>query len=92
VKGNEVILEFLSKTLKHTADDARRECSSRGPGRRGVVQFGLDDFGNPGDFGLALVGIVVRTLWRAPPLMGGIVGALGGIGLPLAGSLMQGRT
>ncbi len=37
----------------------------------------------PGDFGLALVGFVLLTVWRAPPLLVVIVGALGGIALAL---------
>jgi len=38
----------------------------------------------PGDFGIALVGFVLLTVWRAPPLLVVIVGALGGIALALA--------
>jgi len=38
----------------------------------------------PGDFGVALVGFVLLTVWRAPPLLVVIVGALGGIALALA--------
>ena len=37
----------------------------------------------PGDFGLALVGFVLLTVWRAPPLLVVVVGALGGIALAL---------
>jgi chromate transporter len=33
----------------------------------------------PGDFGIALVGFVLLTVWRAPPLVVVIVSALGGI-------------
>lgn len=36
------------------------------------------------DFGLALVGFVLLTAWRAPPLLVVALGALGGIGLGLA--------
>ncbi len=39
----------------------------------------------PGDFAIALVGFVLLTVWRAPPLVVVIVSALGGIGLALAG-------
>ena len=35
----------------------------------------------PEDFGLALVGFVLLTVWRAPPLIVVAVSALGGIGL-----------
>jgi hypothetical protein len=35
----------------------------------------------PGDFGLALVGFVLLIVWRAPPLVVALIGALGGIGL-----------
>jgi chromate transporter len=35
----------------------------------------------PGDFGIALVGFVLLTVWRAPPLVVVIVSALGGIAL-----------
>jgi chromate transporter len=35
----------------------------------------------PGDFGIALVGFVLLTVWRAPPLVVVIIGALGGIAL-----------
>jgi chromate transporter len=38
----------------------------------------------PADFGLALVGFVLLTVWRAPPLVVVAFGALGGIGLGLA--------
>jgi chromate transporter len=37
----------------------------------------------PGDFGLALVGFVLLTVWRTPPLIVVAIGALGGIGLAL---------
>jgi chromate transporter len=36
---------------------------------------------SPGDFGLALVGFVLLTVWRAPPLLVVIVSAIGGIAL-----------
>ena len=35
----------------------------------------------PGDFAIALVGFVLLTVWRAPPIVVVIIGALGGIGL-----------
>jgi len=35
----------------------------------------------PGDFGIALLGFVLLTVWRAPPLVVVIVSALGGIAL-----------
>jgi len=35
----------------------------------------------PGDFGIALVGFVLLTVWRAPPLVVVLVSALGGIAL-----------
>ena len=38
----------------------------------------------PGDFGVALTGFVLLTVWRAPPLLVVVVGALGGIALSLA--------
>ena len=38
----------------------------------------------PADFGLALVGFVLLTVWRAPPLVVVALGALGGICLGLA--------
>ena len=38
---------------------------------------------SPGDFGLALVGFVLLTVWRAPPLLVVVVGALGGAALAL---------
>jgi chromate transporter len=38
----------------------------------------------PGDFGVALVGFVLLTVWRAPPLLVVLVSALGGIALALA--------
>ena len=40
----------------------------------------------PGAFGLALVEFVLLTVWRAPPLLVVVIGALGGIGLALAGA------
>jgi chromate transporter len=36
---------------------------------------------SPGDFGLALVGFVLLTVWRAPPLLVVIASAIGGIAL-----------
>jgi chromate transporter len=39
----------------------------------------------PGDFGLALVGFVLLTVWRVPPLVVVIVSALGGIALAFGG-------
>ena len=38
----------------------------------------------PGDFGIALVGFVLLTVWRVPPLLVVVVGAIGGISLALA--------
>jgi chromate transporter len=37
----------------------------------------------PGDFGVVLVGFVLLTVWRAPPLLVVVVSALGGITLSL---------
>ncbi len=37
----------------------------------------------PGDFGIALVGFVLLTVWRAPPLVVVATSALGGVGLAL---------
>ena len=36
------------------------------------------------DFGLALVGFVLLTAWRAPPLLVVAISALGGVGLAVA--------
>lgn len=38
----------------------------------------------PGDFGVALIGFVLLTVWRAPPLLVVIVSALGGVILAVA--------
>jgi chromate transporter len=38
----------------------------------------------PGDFGIALVGFVLLTAWRAPPLVVVVVSAIGGIAFALA--------
>jgi chromate transporter len=38
----------------------------------------------PGDFGIALVGFVLLTVWRAPPLVIVVISALGGIALAQA--------
>lgn len=35
----------------------------------------------PGDFGIALVGFVLLTAWRAPPLLAVVLSALGGVAL-----------
>lgn len=35
----------------------------------------------PGDFGIALVGFVLLTAWRAPPLLAVVISALGGVAL-----------
>ena len=40
----------------------------------------------PGDFGLALVGFVLLTVWQTPPLVVVAITALGGVGLALASS------
>ena len=40
----------------------------------------------PGDFAIALVGFVLLTVWRAPPLLVVIISALGGIALAQASS------
>jgi chromate transporter len=37
----------------------------------------------PGDFGIALVGFVLLTVWRTPPLLVVIVSAVGGVVLSL---------
>ena len=39
----------------------------------------------PGDFGIALVGFVLLTAWRAPPLLVVVTSALGGIALSMLG-------
>ncbi len=39
----------------------------------------------PGDFAVALVGFVLLTVWRAPPLLIVVISALGGVALALAG-------
>ena len=39
----------------------------------------------PGDFGVALVGFVLLTIWRAPPLLVVVISALGGITLATMG-------
>lgn len=38
----------------------------------------------PGDFGVALTGFVLLTVWRAPPLLVVVISALGGVALALA--------
>jgi chromate transporter len=39
----------------------------------------------PGDFGIALMGFVLLTVWRAPPLVVVMVSAVGGIALSMSG-------
>jgi chromate transporter len=39
----------------------------------------------PGDFAVALLGFVLLTVWRAPPLVVVVISALGGIALALLG-------
>jgi chromate transporter len=41
---------------------------------------------DPGDFGIALVGFVLLTVWQMPPLVVVAISALGGIGLALVTS------
>jgi len=41
--------------------------------------------GTPGDFGIALLGFMILTVWRAPPLLVVLVSAAGGIGLAYLG-------
>ncbi len=38
---------------------------------------------SPGDFGIALLGFVLLTVWRTPPLLIVVISALGGIALAL---------
>ena len=38
----------------------------------------------PGDFGIALVGLVLLAVWRAPPLLVVLVSAVGGVALAFA--------
>ncbi|HEY7245203.1 MAG TPA: chromate efflux transporter [Xanthobacteraceae bacterium] len=38
----------------------------------------------PGDFGIALVGFVLLSVWRAPPLLVVVISAIGGVVLALA--------
>jgi chromate transporter len=38
----------------------------------------------PGDFAIALIGFVLLTVWRAPPLLVVLISAIGGIALALA--------
>src|ERR1039458_6315474 len=40
----------------------------------------------PGDFGIALVGFVLLTVWQAPPLVVVAISALGGMALALGGA------
>ena len=37
----------------------------------------------PGDFGIALIGFVLLTVWRAPPLLVVVISALGGVALAI---------
>ena len=39
----------------------------------------------PGDFGVALIGFVLLTMWRAPPLLVVVISGLGGVVLAVAG-------
>jgi chromate transporter len=41
----------------------------------------VNSVGSPADFALALIGFILLTVWRAPPLLVVILGALGGIAL-----------
>jgi chromate transporter len=41
----------------------------------------VSSINTPGDFGVALVGFVLLTVWRAPPLLVVVIGAMGGIAL-----------
>ena len=52
----------------------------------------------PGDFGIALVGFVLLTVWRSPPLLIVVISAMGGMALmalawsseaPMAGSIQR---
>ncbi len=36
-----------------------------------------------GDFGVALIGFILLTLWRAPPLLVVVLGAVAGVALAL---------
>ena len=64
----------------------RRSCWRQRSGgrtaRRGALQSALDQFGqDAGDFGIALVGFVLLTVWRAPPMVVVVLSAFGGIAL-----------
>jgi chromate transporter len=45
----------------------------------------ISSVNTPGDFGVAFVGFVLLTVWRAPPLLVVIISALGGVALALGG-------
>jgi chromate transporter len=40
----------------------------------------------PGDFGIAMVGFVLLTVWRAPPLVVVVISAMGGVLLAIIGA------
>jgi hypothetical protein len=48
------------------------------------LKLGVSSVKTPKDFGVALVGFVLLTVWRVPPLLVVVVGAIGGISLALA--------
>ena len=76
--------ESLSETHVGASRHARHQCSRCRPAWRGPLQSGLDDLRWwSADFGLALVGFALLTVWQAPPLIVVAVTALGGVVLAL---------
>ena len=64
--------------------DARRQRRRRRAAGRGALQSGLDiSVKTRADFGVALVGFVLLTVWRAPPLVVVIVSAAAGVAAAL---------
>ena len=79
------ILPFWDSFRKRaTAQAAMRGVNAAVVGLLGAALYNplwTSSVKTPGDFGLALVGFVLLTVWRVPPLVVVIVSALGGIAL-----------
>ena len=74
----------VAPARRRAGGDARHQRRRGRPARRGAYNpVWTSSVKTPGDFGVALVGFVLLTVWRAPPLIVVIVCAAAGAGLAL---------
>src|SRR6185437_5304228 len=79
------VLGCLSDSPGRPGGDARGQCRRGRYSRSGPVNpVFTSSVKGPGDFAIALVGFVLLTAWRAPPLIVVVASACGGMALALA--------